>query len=197
MLEVDHVFILTEPGAPAASLLVDAGFIEGSPNMHPGQGTANRRFFFRNLMLELLYINDAEESRASPLALYERSRTPGACPFGVILRSRDAHAPFPAWEYRPDYLPSGTSIFVANDSPLSEPAWFYMPGHRRSNWNVNPNDVTLRIITPKPWSSPAAAAVRSCAELRHHVKPEYLIEMYLGGDQAVDFRPSLPLLLSR
>ena len=78
MLEVNHVFILTEPGAPAASLLIDAGLIEGSPNTHPGQGTANRRSFFRNLMLELLYISDAAESEASPLPLYERWRTAAA-----------------------------------------------------------------------------------------------------------------------
>jgi hypothetical protein len=41
---------------------------EGTPNIHPGQGTANRRFFFRNAMLELLWVND-EQFVQGPRAL--------------------------------------------------------------------------------------------------------------------------------
>lgn len=60
--ELDHVFIWTAAGAPEADLLRDFGLTEGPPNVHPGQGTANRRFFFHNAMLELLWVHD----RASP-----------------------------------------------------------------------------------------------------------------------------------
>ncbi len=45
-IELDHFFILTDPGAPQAELLTEIGLVEGTPNDHPGQGTANRRFFF-------------------------------------------------------------------------------------------------------------------------------------------------------
>jgi len=36
--------------------LCDSGMREGSPNVRPGEGTANRRFFFRNGMLELRWV---------------------------------------------------------------------------------------------------------------------------------------------
>ncbi len=49
--ELDHILIFTDIGAPAADRLIELGLTEGAPNMHPGQGTANRRFFFHNAML--------------------------------------------------------------------------------------------------------------------------------------------------
>jgi hypothetical protein len=49
-VELDHAFIACRPGAPEADALLRQGFVEGSPNTHPGQGTANRRFFFDNFM---------------------------------------------------------------------------------------------------------------------------------------------------
>ncbi|MBE9137293.1 VOC family protein [Nodosilinea sp. LEGE 07088] len=45
-LELDHVFILVEPAAQVADRLLEQGFREGPRNTHPGQGTANRRFYF-------------------------------------------------------------------------------------------------------------------------------------------------------
>ena len=56
--ELDHCFILTDVGAPEAELLTEFGFVEGEPNTHPGQGSANRRFFFANAMLELVWVHD-------------------------------------------------------------------------------------------------------------------------------------------
>ncbi len=52
---LDHVFVLARPGAPEADRLVALGLTEGSPATHPGQGTANRRFFLEDGMLELLF----------------------------------------------------------------------------------------------------------------------------------------------
>jgi hypothetical protein len=57
--EFDHLFILTDIGAPAADSsacakgdrLVTLGLIEGSSRNHPGQGTANRSFFFHNAIM--------------------------------------------------------------------------------------------------------------------------------------------------
>jgi len=61
-IELDHLFVCTAPGAPQAEDLVQFGLLEGPPNQHPGQGTANRRFSFKNAMIELLWVSDAEES---------------------------------------------------------------------------------------------------------------------------------------
>ncbi len=64
--ELDHFFILTGAGASQAKLLVDIGLVEGTANNHLGQGTANRRFFFADSMLELLYLRDANEAMSGP-----------------------------------------------------------------------------------------------------------------------------------
>jgi len=63
-IELDHLFVCTAPGAPQAEDLVQFGLLEGPPNQHPGQGTANRRFSFKNAMIELLWVSDAEESQS-------------------------------------------------------------------------------------------------------------------------------------
>jgi hypothetical protein len=39
---------------------------EGEPNTHPGQGTACRRFFFRNAFLELVWVRDPAEAQGEP-----------------------------------------------------------------------------------------------------------------------------------
>lgn len=44
--EIDHLFIASQPGAPEIEEVLALGFLEGTPNVHPGQGTANRRIFF-------------------------------------------------------------------------------------------------------------------------------------------------------
>lgn len=70
-----HIFVCTAVGAPEAKDLPDAGLVEGSPNTHPGQGTANRRFFFESGFLELLWVHDEREARSTfttPTHLWDR-----------------------------------------------------------------------------------------------------------------------------
>jgi hypothetical protein len=90
--ELDHLFILTDIGAYEAESLVSFGLVEGTSNTHLGQGTTNRRFFFHNAMLELLWVHDPEEAMSeliSPTRLWERwtNRNDRVCPFGICLRS--------------------------------------------------------------------------------------------------------------
>jgi hypothetical protein len=72
-VELDHVFVCTALDALEADLLVAFGLAEGTLNTHPDQGTANRRFYFRNAMLELVWVRDeargAEPSRCSHTTL--------------------------------------------------------------------------------------------------------------------------------
>jgi hypothetical protein len=89
--ELDHIFICTSVNAPEAEQLVSFGLVEGTSQVHPGQGTANRRFFFKNMMLELLWVNSPIESQSSairPTHLWERRSggNSGVCPFGFSLR---------------------------------------------------------------------------------------------------------------
>lgn len=133
-MEIDHIYICTETKAPAGNLLVEFGLEEGSSNSHHGQGTENRRFYFHNLMLELLWIENIEEvrsDRTKPMRLYERclSTTNTISPFGIGLRpttEKDEKTPFDVWDYHPDYLPDFLKIQVADKTPLSEPMYFYL-----------------------------------------------------------------------
>jgi hypothetical protein len=65
--ELDHLFICTKVGAAKAERLIALGLVEGSSSTHPGQSTANRRFFFRNAMLELLWVHNQEEARSEAI----------------------------------------------------------------------------------------------------------------------------------
>lgn len=133
-LHLHHVFICTLVGAPEAQGLLDAGIVEGSPNTHPGQGTANRRFFFERGFLELLWVRDEREARSplvAPTKLWDRwaERCQKANPFGICLSSAqgvDSKLPFPAWPYQPDYLPGERRILFADSMPLSEPEVFVL-----------------------------------------------------------------------
>ena len=133
-MEIDHIYICTENKAPAGDLLTQFGLVEGSTNTHPGQGTANRRFYFHNLMLELLWVENIEEvqsERTKPMRLYQRcqSTTNTISPFGIGLRpttEKNESAPFPVWDYHPIYLPNFLKIQVADNTSLSEPMYFYL-----------------------------------------------------------------------
>ena len=134
-VELDHMFVFTGVGAPEADRLVAFGLTEGTSNPHPGQGTANRRFFFRNAVLELPWVHDECEARSpsiAPARLWERwkYRFTGYSPFGICLRSSTPTGtalPLAMWEYRPPYLPPGLHVDVAGGTAASEPLLFSGP----------------------------------------------------------------------
>lgn len=141
--EFDHLFICTDVGAPEGDRLAEVGLVEGSPSAHPGQGTANRRFFFHNAMVELLWVHTPDEAQSERIRrtrLWERwrDRQTGACPFGICLRST-SQAPqagnamaFSSWAYFPPYLPPSISIAVGTNSEiLTEPMLFQIPFGQR------------------------------------------------------------------
>ena len=142
---LDHVFVCCAEGAPEAQRLARLGLSEGSSNTHPGQGTASRRFFFENAYLELFWVADAREAQAelaAPTRLWSRwsARGAAASPFAVILRpdrGEDLAPPFAGWAYHPPYLPPHLAIDVAEGTPLSEPAFFYI-GFARGAGQMQP-----------------------------------------------------------
>jgi Glyoxalase-like domain len=193
--EIDHLFVLTHAGAPVAEALVRLGITEGRPNRHAGQGTANRRFFFDNAMLELCWVESEVEARslpARPLRLADRAkeRSTGACPFGICLRARDAATivpPFHSFEYRPSFFHAGHVAHIAHHTPLSEPLWFFIarsPGadalpveqrrpttHRIGIANITEVTITLP-QTPSTVTEAAAAASRVAVQIggEHHLQ---------------------------
>lgn len=141
--EVDHLFVFSTPGAPEGNELLAAGFTEGSPNTHADQGTACRRFFFANCMVEFLYATDLDVTRrgiSASTGLAERwlGQGQGASPFGICLRpTRGQHepAPFHSWTYGPAYLPDGTPSYEISDRcrRVAEPFLFFTPKFLRQD----------------------------------------------------------------
>jgi hypothetical protein len=213
--EFDHLFIFTDIGAPAADRLVTLGLTEGSSRTHPGQGTANRSFFFHNAMLELLWVHNPIEAQSEVIQrtrLWERSENRDRiCPFGISLRpTTDPPEPaaFPHWDYHPPYLPETLSIAVATNSEvLTEPMLFQIPFGKRPDQlpsaKAQPLDhpIGFREITRVEIITPVATA--PSPELQtfldnNHIKirngSKYCIELGFDGErqgQQVDLRSPL------
>ena len=143
-IELDHILVCTDPGAPEAEELIHFGLREGGPNTHPGQGTACRRFPFGDSMIELAWVSDAAEAQSQltrRTQLWERwsNRASEASPFGICLRPTDktaaspanADMPFPGWAYKPSYLPEPLAFHIG-DAPIAEPMWVYLSFMLRS-----------------------------------------------------------------
>jgi hypothetical protein len=216
--ELDHVFIYTTPGAPEADLLKDFGLTEGPSNVHPGQGTANRRFFFHNAMLELLWVYDSEQAQNAhtrPTRLWERwCGRRDTSPFGICLRPQHPETvalPFPAWAYQPAYLSAPWVVHVGdNAAMLAEPLLFYMAFGRRPDQAGSPapmahaagfREITaLRVQGPQP-TRPSAVlqaaidtgAVTWCTGSQYHMNIGFDGESH---NKIIDCRPTLPLTLS-
>ena len=189
--------------------------MEGTRNHHPGQGTACRRFFFSNAMLELLWLENEVETRSEQTRvtkLWERfSAGQTASPFGVILRpasGTEPVCPWRSWSYRPQTMP-GLELEIAADSELTEPMWCYMKiGRPPAEWPLErrqPLDhpAGFREITrvligcpdAKEGSVTSTMARNGVIALQTGV--DHLLELQFDGGRratTLDFRPGLPLL---
>jgi Glyoxalase-like domain len=211
-IELDHLFVCTAPGAPEAEKLVQFGLHEGPPNHHPGQGTANRRFAFANAMIELMWVSDkgeAQSQSAKRTLLWERwsGREHNACPFGICLRPvdpQDTGLPFPAWEYRPAYLPDQLVIHIGNVG-IEEPMWVYLSFMRRAQreqWFIeHPVGIReingLALTTPVPLRSDVSQKLVESGILATRTGATSLLEIEFDGNrrkERMDFRPHLPLV---
>ena len=214
---LDHFVLICDPGAPQADDLTALGLVEGSGNIHDGQGTANRRFFFENAYLELVWVDDLSESRREPAfrtRLWERwmRRHDGACPFGIALRPDDPvdaeeRPPFPTWAYHAPYLPAQVSIGIALATPLVEPEFLYenfatspkAKGREPLSHPLGLREMThVRIGLPGDAQSQAAKTAAGLAIASFADAGQYVAELFfdhgLKGESA-DLRPQLPLLL--
>ena len=210
-MNLDHVFILVEPGANVANQLVEHGFREGPSNTHPGQGTANRRFYFANAMLEFIWVQDADEAKNGPgrnLLFPERAEDAAASPFGIICVPGKDNAspdmPFPGWHYQPAYFPPPKGFHVgANSHNTAEPLCFYFPFHNpgvpKPQPNRNPQTVSEVIISTSSTDTEGVLKLASQADrLSMQVGKEHLMEIMLDGHKlgrTEDYRPEMPLIL--
>lgn len=210
-IELDHLFVCTNPGAPEAEKLVQLGLLEGPPNQHPGQGTACRRFAFANAMIELFWVSDASEAQgqsARRTLLWERwsDREGNASPFGICLRpvdSQDTEPPFPSWEYRPAYLPDPLFMNIG-EAGVEEPMWVYLNFMRRvqrEQWFIE-HPIGIREMTSVAITglvslhSDVSKIVVGSGVITSRKGPKPLLEIEFDGGrrkEIVDFRPHLPL----
>jgi hypothetical protein len=213
-LELDHAFVGCTACAREAEVLLQLGLVEGSSNTHAGQGTANRRFFFDNFMLELIWVVDATEAtnpRTRGTRLWERcpNKSPDINPFGILFRAVGdpaSTAPFRTWSYRPSYLPPGMAIEVAEGTTLQEPELFYLPFLRRAGHpTAEPTNHALPFRRVKGLSAGArslAALSEASRAAQMHGLLDYfeadrdVIEIHFEGSvqMRVDLRPALPLV---
>ncbi len=211
-LELDHVFILVEQGAKVADRLLERGFQEGPRNTHPGQGTANRRFYFANGMLEFIWVRDFDEARQGPgqgLRFSERATDPIASPFGIVfVPGTDPVSPtmpFPGWHYQPAYFPPPRGFHVGANSPhIAEPLCFYFPfkdpGVPKPQPTRNPQTISEVIIaTPSTDLEGVLGLAARCDRLSIPTASEHLMEITLDNHargQRLDCRPAMPLILN-
>jgi len=207
-LELDHAFILVEPHAKIADLLLEFGLEEGFRRDHPGQGTSNRRFTFANGMLEFLWLRDAQEAEQGPgkgLQFDKRFDNQEASPFGLVLNRTKTliDMPFDGWTYQPDYFKTPMAFHVAtNSSILSEPLCIYVPfmaPPERPVDNGQFRTITqVTIHTPNAKSSQVLKSANKADRLCFVASEQHLMELTLdnhNSDKSKDFRPYIPLII--
>jgi len=212
---LDHVIICCDEGGPEAGALTGLGLTEGSSNVHLGQGTRNRRFFFENAYLELVWVDDLAEAKREPARstrLWERwlRRREGACPFGIALRpvvpDEAAAAPFPTWAYHAPYLPAQVSLGIALSTPLRGPEFLYVPfatppkskGLEPLSHPLGVRELTgVRIAMPGASAarSPAADAVAALGLLETYDAPDYVMELTFDRGERGQSATPVPQLL--
>lgn len=129
-MRVDHIIIFSNNQGSEADELVSFGLIEGSNRIHQGQGTRNRKFFFENFFLEIVWVNNECEitnELTSPTRLWERSnyKTTGSSPFGLCLQNtEDINTLFEGClKYQPTYLPEDMSFEIITNEENSHLPW--------------------------------------------------------------------------
>ncbi|MFY7910867.1 MAG: VOC family protein [Emticicia sp.] len=134
-MEIDHIFIFSNTNGSEADKLEEFGFTEGSSRVHPGQGTVNRKFYFENFFLEILWVHNETEIKSDlilPTKLWERANFSNNTysPLGLCLvNTDDTDALFrDATKYQPEYFPEGLKIDVlTNETNPSLPWTFRLP----------------------------------------------------------------------
>lgn len=163
-MEIDHIFIFSNNKGKEADDLVEFGFTEGSSRMHPGQGTINRKFYFENFFLEILWVIIEEEIQSkltSRTKLWERSQFEknGYSPLGLCLVNLESTDKlFKKSEiYQPNYFPKGMSIdFITNEKYPKLPWTFRLPyrGEKKSHSEPTKHSNGLKLLTRAEFEIP-------------------------------------------
>ncbi|PLY05896.1 MAG: hypothetical protein C0625_11200 [Arcobacter sp.] len=131
-MNINHIFIFCDNHDEVANELIEFGFFEGSNRIHANQGTRNRKFYFNDFYIEIIWVHSIEEATnkiTKPTKLYERSKykTNGSSPFGLCVNysSKDDVLFENCLNYKPTYLPENMIIEVlTNENSVTLPWTF-------------------------------------------------------------------------
>uniref|UniRef100_UPI00404A1A28 hypothetical protein n=1 Tax=Flavobacterium sp. TaxID=239 RepID=UPI00404A1A28 len=163
-MEIDHIFIFSNNIGKEADKLVEFGLTEGSSRIHPGQGTTNRKFYFENFFLEVLWVIDETEIQSeltSKTKLWERSQFDknDFSPFGLCLVNSNLtdklfeHSKI----YQPNYFPKGMSIdIITNEKHPNLPWTFRLPyrGEKKAHNEPTNHNNGIRKLTQAEFEIP-------------------------------------------
>jgi len=152
---------------------------------------------------------EAQSENTRRTLLWERwsGRQGDASPLGICVRPvnpQDTGLPFPAWEYRPTYLPDPLSMQIG-EAGVEEPMWIHLSFMRRAQreqWftehPIGVREITrLTLTTPIPLRSNASQKIVQAGVLSTRVGTVSLLEIEFDGQRRkkqADFRPHLPLI---
>jgi len=119
---IDHIYIFSDKGQETDKL-VKFGLTEGSGRKHQGIGTANRRVFFENFYLEILWVQNPKEAQSvNSLGIWERSnyQTNSYSRFGICLKNtEDTDSIFTgSMKWQPDFLPQGSVVDLITNEKM-------------------------------------------------------------------------------
>jgi len=225
VLELDHAYILVQPGAAAeVRALRQAGIaIDTETVRHDGEGTTSIAAFFENAYLELMWVDSSvaiDSAHQQDVAEFRRAadwRRTGASPFGIGLHflsggASGLHVPFrldPVPESRPvaHYL-----LLRQPEDSLASDVFIMPPDRAVTSWIERfrarqparfSHPAGFRRVTGVVMRGPGTKRFRSGLDLRlvrFRESDEPLLEMQFDGGgrgQTWDLRPTLPLILSR
>jgi len=143
-VRVNHIFIFCDNHDEVAAEFIQYGFIEGSSRIHPNQGTRNRKFYFHNFYIEILWVHNSIEALnaiTAPTKLYERSeyKNNNYSPFGLCVDyvKEDDLVFENCYIYKPSYLPKGMQIEVLRNEDAKTLPWTFRWNTDLSNTPVN------------------------------------------------------------
>jgi len=134
MIEIDHIFIFSNKGKETDEL-VDFGLIEGSGRTHKGIGTANRRMFFENFYLEILWVENEQEAKSvEKIGIWERSdfKNNQYPRFGLCLKNtKETDNIFEnSIKWKPDFLTENKFVDILTNERM--PWIFRFPADRNA-----------------------------------------------------------------
>lgn len=128
------MFIFSDKGTETDEL-IDFGLTEGSGGTHKGIGTANRRIFFDNFYLEILWVeNEMEAKSVEKIEIWERSdfKNNQYSRFGLCLKNTDEtdNVFTNSIKWKPDFLPENKFVDILTNERM--PWIFRFPTNRNS-----------------------------------------------------------------